>query len=287
MKKQLGVSLCLGVLLAALVGCEKAPEVRFAPYDKSYDSKPDFAQLEHDLPLTTAELDRITPKNIAKLDQEQVDQIYARLSAGPIPDGAYEGTFFFAEGGGVRRLSEVFGGIKGLVVEMKLEKLERLGQALWKGKVFYRDQMLLRNMIRDKAVLEPIVDDTASLPTTEIGGKSAWLLFPAKLYCGQSLLDGRRESIIIDYAFSDEVEGYREKPDFLAGRRGLKVRDEIRMVRPGFYLGRAYMGRAFALNFTLYNAEVAEKEGAAFRQTGKVNQDCWVGTQEHKVVAAP
>ena len=30
------------------------------------------------------------------------------------------------------------------------------------------------------------------------------LFFPAKVYCAQSLLDGRRESIVIDYAFSDE-----------------------------------------------------------------------------------
>ena len=28
-------------------------------------------------------------------------------------------------------------------------------------------------------------------------------------------------------------------PDFLAGRRGLKVRDEIRMIAPNLYLGRA------------------------------------------------
>jgi hypothetical protein len=31
------------------------------------------------------------------------------------------------------------------------------------------------------------------------------------------------------------------------------VRDEIRMIRPGFYLGRAYLDRGFALNFTLYD----------------------------------
>ena len=101
-----------------------------------------------------------------------------------------------------------------------------------------------------------------------VDGKDAWLLFPAKLYCGQSLLDSRRESIIIDYAFTDEIEGYQERPDFLAGRRGLRIRDEIRMVRPGFYLGRAYADRAFLLNFTLYNAAIAERDGPAFVKTG-------------------
>ena len=34
------------------------------------------------------------------------------------------------------------------------------------------------------------------------------------------------------------------------------------MVRPGFYLGRAYINRAFILNFTLYNEEVAEAQKA-------------------------
>ncbi len=70
-----------------------------------------------------------------------------------------------------------------------------------------------------------------------MNGRDTFLLFPAKLYCGQSLLDGRRESVIIDYAFTDELPGYREHPDSLGGRKGLRIRDEIRMVRPGFYLG--------------------------------------------------
>ena len=118
-----------------------------------------------------------------------------------------------------------------------------------------------------------------------VNGKDQWLLFPARLYCGQSLLDGRRESIIIDYFFTDSLPGYREKPDFLAGRNGIKVRDEIRMIRPGFYLGRAYIGRAFLLNFTLYNKEIAERDGPAFHKTGSVRDDCWTGTQARQVVA--
>jgi hypothetical protein len=113
----------------------------------------------------------------------------------------------------------------------------------------------------------------------EIDEKDTWLLFPAKLYCGHSLLDGRRESIIIDYAFSDDIPGYRAEPDELAGRDGLKIRDEIRMIRPGFYLGRAYMNRTFILNFTLYKRAVAEKEEAAFTASGEVQEDCEIGSQ--------
>src|SRR6185436_2994228 len=136
-----------------------------------------------------------------------------------------------------------------------------------------RDQRVLRNIIRDKQALQTVLGiEPEGLSTTRFQGKTAWLLFPARLYCGQSLLDSRRESVIIDYAFTDEVQGYRENPDFLAGRRGLQIRDEIRMVRPGFYLGRAYMGRVFALNFTLYDPSVAEAGKESFLRTGQITE---------------
>jgi hypothetical protein len=118
-----------------------------------------------------------------------------------------------------------------------------------------------------------------------VRGKETWLLFPAKLYCGQSLLDARRESIVIDYLFTDEIDGYQEKPDFLAGRRGLRIRDEIRMVRPGFYLGRAYMDRVFLLNFTLYNDAVANRGVDTFAMASAVPEDCYVGTQQQIAAA--
>ncbi len=272
-----------------LVGCGDVapPDVPFLGYGDEYQTKPDLARVEHELPLGPADLMKLTPDNLAALDQEQIDQIYARLTAGPIPDGAYNGTFFFADGGGARRLAELMGGLKGLAVNFKLSSLETIGQMLWKGKVFYRDERLLRNMIQDRQLLKLLVDDPSALPKTDIPGRKilglfqddAWLLFPAKLYCGQSLLDSRRESIIIDYAFNDEIAGYQERPDFLAGRRGLKIRDEIRMVRPGFYLGRAYMGHVFLLNFTLYNKSVADATAKDFEATGEAAEDCWPGGQ--------
>jgi hypothetical protein len=288
---------CSALILALpLFGCEQVtpPAVPFLVHGDSYDSKPDFARVEYEAPLGPRELMQLTPENLATLSQEQVDQVYARLTAGPIPDGAYNGSFFFGDGGGVKRLSELMGGLKGLAVRIKLDKLETLGQMLWKGKVFYRDDRLLRNMIQDRQLLKLVVDDPGALPKTDIPGRKilglfqddAWLLFPAKLYCGQSLLDSRRESIIIDYAYNDEIADYRERPDFLAGRRGLKIRDEIRMVRPGFYLGRAYMGHVFLLNFTLYNEQVAEAGSAAFVQSGDVPEDCWPGTQRLGRLAA-
>lgn len=250
----------------------------------------DFALLEQDSPLSRAELGALGPGNLAALDQEEVDQLYARLTAGPIPDGPYLGDLFFERGASMQpRLQEILGGLGGRVAAEKIEAVEAAGRALWKGKMFYRDERLLRNFIEDFRTLEGLVDDPAALdkatvpregwlrrimPTTDV-----WLLFPAKLYCGQSLLDGRRESVIIDYAYSDGLPGYQANPDALAGRNGLRVRDEIRMVRPGLYLGRAYVNKAFLLNFVLYNEEVAAAGLDGFLRGETVAEDCWPGEQ--------
>lgn len=289
------------VLLAAIVasvslaGCDyvnrifhRAPDIKFAKAGVDYASKPDFALVEHRYPLAPAELRKLTPKNIANYSQEEVDQIYARLAAGPIPDGAFDGGLFFPKNAkGDRRMAELIGGLPGLAVEIEAQKLELVGRHLWRGKVFYSKERLLRNRIEDLALLKPIVDgDLSTIPTIEVRGAQQWLLFPARLYCGQSLLDGRRESIIIDYAFTDELPGYRRRPDYLAGRDGFQIRDEIRMVRPGFYLGRAYAGKTFLLNFVLYNEAVAQRDGEQFLQTGRVAEDCWTGTQERAGTSA-
>jgi len=142
---------------------------------------------------------------------------------------------------------------------------------------------VLRNRIEDIDALRKIGLVGQEPRKLAVGGKETWLLFPAKVFCGQSLLDARRESIIIDYFFTDEIAGYQEQPDFLAGRRGLRVRDEIRMVRPGFYLGRAYLDRGFLLNFTLYNDEIAKRDADAFANASPVQEDCYTGTQQPPV----
>ncbi len=51
------------------------------------------------------------------------------------------------------------------------------------------------------------------------------------------------------------------------------------MVRPGFYLGRAYLNRIFGLNFTLIQRGRAEAAGRADFRAGRVAEDCWTGTQ--------
>ena len=270
-----------------------APEVTQAitdPDDPTKVFRVDLARVEHDFPLTRAQLASLTPANILSLDQEKIDQLYARLTAGPIPDGPYQGDLVFARGESMApRLSEILGGMEGRVAAVKIEAAEAAGRALWKGKMFYRDQRLLRNFIEDFRPLEHLIDDPAALAKAEVPREGplsrilpttdVWLLFPAKLYCGQSLLDGRRESIIIDYAYNETLPGYQEHPDALAGRNGLQVRDEIRMVRPGFYLGRAYVKKIFLLNFMLYNPQVAEAGLKAFAAGEPVAEDCWTGEQ--------
>jgi hypothetical protein len=282
-----------------------ALDIPFAPIEDSTLKDPDnptkrfrvdFARVEHEFPLTRQHLARLTPEDIKSLTQEQVDQIYGRLTAGPIPDGNYAGDLFFPLGDSLNpqvelrtRLEEILGGVKGRVVGFGIETLEDIGRNLWKGKQFDRRQGLLRNMIENRLLIRALTDNPDTVLTTTIprgvrfldrfSSNTVWLLFPAKVHCGQSLVDARRESIIVDYNYSEELEAYRARPDGLAGRGGLKIRDEIRMVRPGFYLGRAYANRMFLLNFTLYNEELAEREAAAFAAGAAVTEDCWPGEQ--------
>lgn len=272
-----------------LAACSKPepPSIAFAPYEKAYQSKMDLAQVDYKFPISPAELAKITPDYLATLEQEQLDQLYARLAAGPIPDGAFDGRILLPRGSsGKFRLTEIVGGFAGTALHLKGLVVEDIGETLWRGKVFFREERVLRNRIEDLTLLKKAGLVEGEPKKMSYGGKETWLLFPAKLYCGQSLLDARRESIVIDYFFTDEIPGYQENPDYLAGRRGLKVRDEIRMIRPGLYLGRAYLDKVFALNFTLYDKATDDRAREDFVKTGKVQEDCWPGTQTRALVAA-
>jgi hypothetical protein len=293
------MKLIVALLAAAVIGVGAwwvffkvdPPDVAFA--EATENGLPvDFARIESTMPLTAEDLQRITPRNIQALSQEQVDQIYARLDAGPIPDGPFDGDLFFPRGVDSSRFAEVVGGgvdggLKGMAANLNVAKLEFLGARLWRGKVFDSETRILRNRITNLNSLDLLLDATEEQQLEELYDDDLGqaLLFPAKLYCGQSLLDGRRESIIIDYAYTDDLPGYLEKLDHLVGREGLRIRDEIRMVRPGFYLGRAYMDRVFVLNFTLYNETIAE--GAAGDSAGADGQErCWAGEQDRTLSAA-
>jgi hypothetical protein len=272
----------IAVVLVIVALAVTAWWIRSRPVDPKFATAGmDLARIEHELPLSIAQREALTPEQLANYSQEQVDQIYGRLTAGPIPDGAYDGDLFFPRGtDGETRLGEIIEGrLQARLASLGVRKTESLGRLLWKGKVFYRDQRLLRNRIEDLAILAPITGgNTDGIEKLTVNGRDTFLLFPAKLYCGQSLLDGRRESVIIDYVFTDELPGYREAPDALGGRNGVRIRDEIRMVRPGFYLGRAYLKGVFGLNFTLVNRD-AEAAGRPDFRAGRSAEDCWSGIQ--------
>ena len=138
-------------------------------------------------------------------------------------------------------------------IDMKLDLLTSMGEMFWQGKVFYRDRLELRNIIDKELIISTLFGVSRDeMRIEEVLGDEVALLFPAKLCEGDSQFDPRRPSVIIDYAETAQIEGYIEKIDRLGGKQGLKIRDEIRMLRPGFYLGRAYFGTLFGLNFTLY-----------------------------------
>lgn len=254
------------VAFAMVSGCRAAaPSIRFAP------PCTDLTRVRGEYPLSSAERLALTPKNLRALTQEQVDQIYARLTAGPLPDGPYRGDLFFPrDRRGRARVRDLPDPAPGLLAHVAALRAERLGRALWKGKVFFRSQRIVRNRIDDLIILRPIIRNSGTIPKLTFDGETTWLLFPARLSCSESLLDPTRRSIVIDYAQAPEIDGYRPVPDRLAGPEGLNIRDEIRLIRPGFYLGRAYFGKRFALNFTL--VDPARAAGTA--DTKNLQEDC-------------
>lgn len=84
----------------------------------------------------------------------------------------------------------------------------------WQGKVFDAEKGFLKNKILMFG-LEAIV---------------------AKVYKGDSWLDGK-ECIVLDYSDTSLVAHW--------------IRDEIRLIGPGFYLGKVYWGKDRLIDFSL------------------------------------
>ena len=267
MRRVLAIRFCGAATALILAACHASmpPRIQFAPPGT------DVARLRSDFALTDAERLALTPETIKDLDQAQVDQIYQRLDSGPIPDGPFRGDLFFPRGAKDDvTLGEMAGVPLDSVAELAVMRVEHLGKALWRGKVFFRSQGVLRNRIEDITILKPFIKDFESIPKLTFDGATTWLLFPAKLSCGESRLDPAHKSIVIDYSVGSTIEGYREIPDRLAGKDRLDILDEVRLIRPGFYLGRAHFRGAFGLNFTLVDPAVIGT--AVPRPTGDCTQ---------------
>lgn len=267
----------LFAVLALVTACRSAAPgvLRFAPPGT------DVAGLRKAYPLSDAERLALTPDNLKTLTQEQVDQIYARLTSGPLPDGPFRGDLFFPRGrNGRARIRDLADPSPGLLAHVAALRAERLGRMFWRGKVFFRSDRIVRNRIDNRLILRPIIRDADTIPKLKFDGETTWLLFPARLSCGESRFDPSRPSIVVDYAEGPTLEGYRPVPDRLAGPDALNIRDEVRIVRPGFYLGRAYFGPRFALNFTLVDPAIPPRT----MDSTLVETNCDAGSTAQKKV---
>ena len=135
--------------------------------------------------------------DLVKMSQAELDDLFRRSPAGPIPSGPVDGTVLFDPG---TKLAEV------------AAKLAHL--LFWQGKVFDPVAGELRNEI---------------LP---IGVRA----IAAKVYKAPSWLDGN-ECIVLDYSQTSLVAHW--------------IRDEIRLVAPGLYLGLVFWEKERILGFAL------------------------------------
>jgi len=220
-------------------------------------------------PLSDAGRSSLTADSLKQFAQPELDAIYKSLSPGAIPDGPFRGDLFFPRGANKDlKIADVAPNLPVALSAAAAMPFEKLGRVLWKGKVFFKSTGVLRNRIDDLALLKPLIKDSSSIPKLTFDGATTWLLFPARVSCGASLLEPARRAIVIDYSKGPEIEGYRQVPDGLAGPDALDIHDEIRVVKPGLYLGRAYFRGTFRLNFTL--VKPAGEPGAP----ANINADC-------------
>ncbi len=140
--------------------------------------------------MTTGRQTRKAPDHDAPgllaLRRAELDALFARAEAVPVPDGEYRGTLIFPLDAAPLR------GAAALV-----------GSFAWRGKVFDAKAGRVTNRILPLG-LRAVTAEVRNAP---------------------SKLDGR-ECIVLDYSRTS-----------LVARR---VRDELRLLRPGLYLGRAY-----------------------------------------------
>jgi hypothetical protein len=135
--------------------------------------------------------------DLVKMSQAELDDLFRRSPAGPIPSGPVDGTVLFDPG---TKLAAVAAKVAHLL--------------FWQGKVFDPVAGELRNEI---------------LP---IGVRA----ITAKVYKAPSWLD-EKECIVLDYSETSVVAHW--------------IRDEIRLVSPGLYLGLVFWEKERILGFAL------------------------------------
>lgn len=276
------------------------PQKNAGPHPGHYSGKPNLAFVEATAPLTARDRQSLTTAQLIAMNQEQLDQIYARLPSGPVPAGDFKGTVLIKNEGVIKAEGRLFEALQqkgawGLIAKLAKSGIcsdrsaaECLAEMVWSGKRFYapdaEGSVQLRNAITPRlqnqlllraAGLTSMIGPMQRARPEKFNGEDRLMLFPANVFCGLSLFDARRESVVIDYAYGDDFQPYIPEVDSLFGRNGMWIRDEIRMVRPGLYLGRAYIDRVFFLNFVLENAEAAAQASSQGDRAWK--NACWSG----------
>lgn len=211
----------------------------------------DFAELERKFPIEKQALENLRIDDLRKLSQEQLAQLYARLKTVEMPSGAYRGQ--------VLQISAL-----PQVGSLQARFIRLTANSLWSGKIFEQsglDQVarsLVPATLTQKALMKAAalsalgrVADFSSAKQYVLANKNYLGILPSKVFLGQSLVDSRRESIVLDFAVADRLDGFNGSFDSVSLPTALEMRDELREIRPGVYLGRAYIHQIFALSFLL------------------------------------
>ena len=134
---------------------------------------------------------------LLEMSQAQLDELFTKSDAGPIPNGPTRGTAIISPG-------TVF----------SPEIAAAINVFAWQGKTFDAEHGTLRNKV----------------------GLFGLNAIVAEVYKGPSWLD-QKECIVLDYSKTSTVAGW--------------IRDEMRQLEPGTYLGKVYGGEKPLINFAL------------------------------------
>ena len=134
---------------------------------------------------------------LLKMSESQLDDLFSKSTAGPIPDGAAKGTAIIAPG-----------------TTFSPAIAQAISFFTWQGKSFDGPHGVLRNRI-------------------SVLGLNAIV---AEVYKGPSWFD-KKECIVLDYSKTSTVAGW--------------IRDEIRQLEPGTYLGKVYGHEKPLIHFAL------------------------------------
>lgn len=250
--------------------------------ENTYSQKASFAEIERLAPLNRGAYALIEPKDLRSLSMEEFNQIYARLSSGPMPLGDYAAyvmqkpPLYQVIKKRLLKQAMGFGQFASLGRQVCGQEVDDcLFEFIWKGKRFSaKDDMdqiksqSLFNLVSSGFKISLIPDflkskkvDEAIDFTEGLIDKASLTFFPMHTYCGVSQVDTRRESIIVDGAFGDDfgLPSYIAARDEIVTRKRLNISEEYRMLRPGLYIGKVYANKIFLFNVVLEKTGVLKQ----------------------------